>query len=84
MFSEFHFNFRFKRQHAQMHVCWNNGYCWGRIVTKDGREFDVHTARDYYDDHVRGAEAFERAAKRGKAERAQHWTGMKYDSRLRY
>ena len=44
----------------------NDGFCWGRVVFKGGRECDVTTAADYYDqeDEV-AAEAFERSARRG-------------------
>jgi hypothetical protein len=68
---------RIKGEEAQIHVLRNNGFCWGRVVFKDGREFDVGTNRDYYDqeDEV-AAEHFERLARRGKMEAPAGWRGF--------
>jgi len=44
-------------QDAQVSVLRNNGYCWGRLVLADGREFDIEPDDDFYgedDDYVLG------------------------------
>ncbi|MFO1285652.1 MAG: hypothetical protein U1F25_10875 [Rubrivivax sp.] len=74
----------FRGQRALLFVLRNNSECWGRLVVAGKDEFDVVTARDYYersDDAVLGA--FERAAKRGRIEPAVGWLGFGEDDRLR-
>jgi hypothetical protein len=68
------FNITYKGEPAKLYVMRNDGYCWGRVVTKDGEELDAITRKDYYDqeDEV-AAVAFERAAKRGNVESAAGW-----------
>lgn len=56
-----------KGKPAQVRVVRNNGYCWGRVIFKDGKEFDVSIQRDHYERiDEEAAASFERAAKRGK------------------
>jgi len=41
---------RFQGAPATLRVLRNNGRCWGRLTTRDGRRFDVETAdEDLYD-----------------------------------
>lgn len=74
----------YRGQRALLFVLRNNGDCWGRLVVDGGGEFDVVTARDYYErsDEVALC-AFERAAKRGRVEPAVGWLGFHEDDRLR-
>lgn len=59
------FPLTYDRKPAQMRVLRNDGYCWGRLITADGAQLDVATARDHYDDCDEDAAAsFIRAAKR--------------------
>ena len=56
----------YKGKPAQLCVIRSDGYCWGRLVTPDGQEFDVSPAGDddYYDlPDVDAREAFEEAMK---------------------
>jgi hypothetical protein len=79
-FISFGLNTTYKRQPAQIYVIRNDGFCWGRLVLKDGTNFDISTSRDYYEhDDVSAAEAFERAMRRGKVEEPMaSWT-IDYD-----
>lgn len=41
---------RFQGAPATLRVLRNNGHCWGRLTTRDGRRFNVETAdEDLYD-----------------------------------
>lgn len=62
------FPITFNGKPAQIRVIRNDGFCWGRLITKRS-ERDVYTKRDYYEqEDLVAAQAFERAAKRGNIE----------------
>jgi hypothetical protein len=74
MLSSEMFPITLKGKPAQLYVCRNNAFCWGRVVLPNGKNYDVDTRRDYYDqEDLVAAEAFERAAKRGKLELSKSW-----------
>lgn len=54
----------FRGERAQLTILRNDGYCWGRIVTSTGKNFDVQTEEDWYDlDDADAMDAAEEAAK---------------------
>lgn len=58
---------------AQIRVLRNNAHCWGRLILKNGREFDIPPAEsaDKYDCiDEDAAEYFERRMNRGHVEPA--------------
>jgi hypothetical protein len=66
--------FEFRKQPAQMYVVRNDGFCWGRIVLKDGTNYDVATQRDHYERiDEEAAEAFMNKARRGVEEPISSW-----------
>ena len=58
---------RIDKQPAQVRVIRNSGYAYGRIVLKDGSNYDVFTNKDWYEHSDQDAAAgFVRAARRKK------------------
>jgi hypothetical protein len=39
----------FRGAPAQLHILRNDGYCWGRLVTASGEQFDVSPAEEDLD-----------------------------------
>lgn len=47
----------FRGAPAALHVIRNDGYCWGKVTTAGGEQFDVGSDDDLYDEPDEVAEA---------------------------